>query len=70
MLEERPTANFSIANQLVHNRALRRQVINNFSPLGTTPLRERVHLFLQRVLAPLVLDLRYLRLWLKNKLVR
>jgi len=58
-LETRPTSDFSLDGRLAHNRALRRQIGNNFRPTDATPFGQRMQLGVQRWLSQAVMDAGY-----------
>jgi ectoine hydroxylase-related dioxygenase (phytanoyl-CoA dioxygenase family) len=60
--ETRPSVDFSLDSRLAHNRALRRQIGNNFGPKGNTPLGQRMQLGLQKWLSQAAMDAGYCRL--------
>ncbi len=47
VLETRPQGDFDLAGRLAHNRAVRRQVQNNFEPVGPTSRRHKTRLALE-----------------------
>lgn len=57
--EQRPDQDFGLAGRLAHNRAVRKQVVNNFSSEGKLPFKKRIRLGLQKTLSKSVLDLFY-----------
>ncbi len=55
-LEPEPDGDFSKAARLAHNRAVRRQVANNYDPVGPEPLAKRTRLLAERTLLTTALD--------------
>ena len=64
--ETRPTADFSLGGRLAHNRALRRQVGNNYRVHGPTAWGKRMRLGILRGASRAVLDALYLLLKLRS----
>jgi len=60
--ERRPTADNTLRGRKAHNRAIRRQLRNNYRPLAHAPLRQRMRLSFGRVASAGVLDGLYLLL--------
>jgi non-heme Fe2+,alpha-ketoglutarate-dependent halogenase len=55
-LEERPQEDFNLAARLAHNRAVRKQIANNYEPVGDEPPEVRDALTKQRALLEAGLD--------------
>ncbi|MFP6626690.1 MAG: phytanoyl-CoA dioxygenase family protein [Deltaproteobacteria bacterium] len=57
--ETRPDGDFTTRSRLSHNRAVRRQVANNYDPVGDEPLATRLRLALERRALETFLDAYY-----------
>jgi len=55
-LEERPDEDFNLCARMAHNRAVRKQIANNYEPIGDEPLEVRDALKKQRALLENGLD--------------